>query len=175
MTCIVGVECEDGSAWLGGDRYFGDKRWNDTLANPKIVRRGDVLLGFCGGMREGQILERAEKPRKRLRGENVESYVIEAVAGPMLLLHKRAGVEVTEGFEGLVACSGQLFALDGEGGVWRSRNGYQAIGSAGSFALGSLASTAGEAPQVRLEKALAAAAKHSPNCLPPFDLLRLPR
>jgi len=58
MTCLLGLEADDGSAWLAGDRYFGDEDWRDRMDAPKVVRRGPVLVGFCGGMHEGQVLER---------------------------------------------------------------------------------------------------------------------
>jgi hypothetical protein len=175
MTCILGLEHADGSAWLAGDRYFGDENIRDVMDAPKIVRRGAVAYGFCGGMREGQFLEHLEPPRAKKRGESIEAFIREAVVAPMLTAQNRAGLKLTEDFNGLVAVAGKVYAIESDGGFYRSAYGYIGIGAAASYAVGSLASTGSMAPEERLTAALRAAERHSPCCMAPFDLLRLPR
>lgn len=176
MTCIVGLEAADGAAWLAADRFLGTEGLRDRMDVPKIARVGPLAVGFCGGMREGQVLEWLLDPRPRRAGEPMLHYLAAVVVRPMRLAHKRLELTVGADFAGLIAGYGRVYTLDHDGGLSRSAHGYDACGAAARFALGGFAATAGLAlePRDRLERVLGGVAQHSNYCCDPFDFLRVP-
>lgn len=68
------------------------------------------------------------------------------------------------GWRGVVGLVSDVFSLD------VSRCGYAAIGSGEALALGALHATADKPAEARVHLALAAAAEHTENVRPPFDV-----
>ena len=172
MTCIVGIVDND-TVYIGGDRGASDNESIVSLAQPKVFVNGDWLIGYSGNIGNGQLLQfitlpavgEDDDPFKLLRLDIVEE---------LKSAIDSFGTEPDENNETdiLVGCKGRLFEMTlGEWGVAEVTE--TAIGSGGTFALGSLFSTKDTYtnPMIRMTYALNAAITYSPTCQGPMDIL----
>lgn len=173
MTCIVGI-ADGKNVYIGADRGASDNESIVSLAQPKVFVNGDWLIGYSGSMGNGQLLQFItlpavgdEDPFKLLRLDIVED---------LKSAIDSFGTEPDEnnGTDILVGCNGRLFEMTlGEWGVAEITE--TAIGSGGTFALGSLHTTHSIPIPIgeRIEHALNAAITYSPTCQGPIDILMI--
>lgn len=170
MTCIVGIS--DGErVYIGGDRGASDDHTIVSLAQSKVNVKGDWIYGYAGSLGNGQVLDYITFPALKKGDDPFKILRFDIV--PLI----RSNIETygsdkdgdTTDF--LIGCKGRLFEMSSEDwGVIEVAE--VAIGSGGSFALGSLHSTYSiYSPIVRIGMALDAAITYSPSCQGPTDLL----
>lgn len=177
MTCVVGVEHE-GHVWLGGDSAAGvwEKQSVSEYREPKVWRRGEMVWGFCGSPRLGQILRLGLVTPKHKRGVSDEEYValeLTAEIRRQLERHNYVQSEASEmdvGDEVLVGYHGQLWTVSTDYQAIRARCGFTAIGSGEGFALGALYALRRKSPRFRISQALRAASRFSTMVRPPYTL-----
>jgi ATP-dependent protease HslVU (ClpYQ) peptidase subunit len=172
MTCIVGLETSEG-VLIGADSFVGSSGFADIGAPSKIIRRNGWLVGVSGSSRIATILAHLFPwPKAPARPDDGAVARLSAELGKVLahddLCLSNEHGQRTLTMELLVAAGGRLHSIGAALGVFRSRNGYLAAGSGEQYALGSLASTVGQAPKVRALTALRAAALHCPTVRGPF-------
>lgn len=172
MTCIVAI-VEDEKVWMGADSA-GVAGYSRTVRkDPKIFRIGDALIGFTSSFRMGQLLGYRLSLPKRHQDVSVDQYMhtvfIDAVRDTLKIGGYSAnqnGREDAGVF--LVGYEGRLFKVESDYQIGESCFPYQACGCGEDLALGSLHSTEGDPPNVRLEKALRAAEAFSAGVCSPF-------
>lgn len=177
MTCIAGL-VHKGKIYIGGDSAGVDSSYSLSVrADRKVFRNGDMIFGICGSFRMGNLLQH------RLVVPNYDSQVdphkymvndfVDAVrhcfhVGGYLL--KEDNLESTDG-DFLCGVGGRLFGIYGDLQVGETLDDYAAVGCGGPIAEGSLYSTKGKPPGVRIQTALEAAENHSGGVRGPFHIV----
>lgn len=174
MTCIVGLE-HDGLVTIGGDAAAVEESRLTRYVEPKVFTVGEYLIGFCDSFRMGQLLQyRLKVPRQVAGVDDMTHLCTVFIDAVRKCFHQGGFAKTTEGEDAggvfLVGYRGALYCVDEDYHLGRSMLGYEAIGVGDHFALGSLASTAGD-PQARVHMALHAAALHSTSVAEPFTVL----
>lgn len=173
MTAIVGL-VHKGRVWMGGDSAFSTDEEVWIQRDPKVFRRGDVLIGTCGTARFESVMRYAvDIPRLR-KGADVGQWANVDLAYEIRKAHINDGYTVESGaFEiedcqALIGAGGELFVLEPDLCAWRPLCGFHAIGSGEGPARTSLHETAKLQPRSRLKRALERAAAETTGVRPPF-------
>lgn len=178
MSCVVGIK-QKGKIYLGADSCVTDAGRVLTLKDPKIFRRGEFLIGFCGDLRVGQLLKHT-----KIRGiETIENFV-----EFMKELFKKEGYirkykdkdcpAISTETEFIIAHKGRMYTVGEDLSIVEdSKNDYAAIGSGADFALGSLFATKNTriSSRKRLIRALKCSAYFDPGVGTPFRVYSVKR
>jgi ATP-dependent protease HslVU (ClpYQ) peptidase subunit len=177
MTCIVGLIKGD-TVWLGGDRAATDGGLNRTLIKePKVFVKRDVGFGVCGLPKVMDALQHTIELPEHVEGDDKGYLVGQLVPAIRDGLKKLECTEEHNGqqyFHGamLIAYRGRLFQLEANFQLVESANGFDAVGSGGEAALGSLRATKKMGnPKKRLLEALKVSAENNAGVAPPFDVI----
>jgi ATP-dependent protease HslVU (ClpYQ) peptidase subunit len=178
MTCIVGI-AHQGRVLIGGDSAATNGSRQQTLrVDPKVFCVGEVIFGCTSSFRMMHLLHYSlEVPA--LPGldqaEALEKYLVTDFIDAVRTCFSTGGYakkkeEREKGGTFLVGIRGRLFCVDDDYQVEETIVGYNAVGSGGDLALGSLSTTQSMemSPRKRLEIALQAAAYHNSDTRPPF-------
>lgn len=187
MTCIVGIEAQDGSVWIGGDSAVTDNNGGrSVLTTPKVFQSGEMVVGICGSMRLGQILQylvpNASRPHD-LSNDMVYlvgGYIsmVQQVLKEVGYISTPHGVDFIGDGEWLLGYRGRLYQVNVDFQVLHSMRPYVAIGMGADLALGALYQFGKRKkvsihPQEAIESALEAAVEHNSTCAPPWKILQL--
>lgn len=181
MTCIVGLE-HDGHVTIGGDSGGSAGEQIQIMANPKVFRLGEMIIGYTWSFRMGQILQYAEDLPKEIKSQSNHEFLVTEFVPYIRRLMKEAGWLTVkdskeEGGQFLVGIRGELYEVDSNFAVLRTKDGFNAIGSGSQYALGVMYvlkykvnqySDIIEPPRYMVELALDAAAKYSHGVEGPF-------
>lgn len=174
MTCIVGL-VDNGTVYIGGDSagVNTDNLSMSVRADRKVFRNGPFIMGFTSSFRMGQLLAHALKPPKRRPGEDVYKYMVTRwIDAVRKCLTAGGSVEFENGAEKggtfLVGYEGRLFLVDEDYQIGEAADGFDACGSGGELARGSLFSSGGAEPQDRILLALAGAERMNAGVRAPF-------
>jgi hypothetical protein len=181
MSCVVGIE-DRAAVWIGGDSAMVDDQDTLTLcAQPKVfsMLEDELAVGVVDSLRPGQLLRYSlalpDAARRALDyRRDPDRFIATSFIEAMRKCLKRGGYaskdedEEELGGTFLVAWRARLYRVDPDYSIARSHLGYDAIGSGAAVALGALHATRGQAPERRVETALAAAADHTATVRPPF-------
>ena len=172
MTCIVAIAHED-KVYIGGERGASDDSTIVSLAQPKVKVKGDWIYGYAGSLGNGQLFDLLDLPAV---GEDDDPYRIiriDIVEDLKSIIESYGSDKDENATDFLIGCKGRLFEMSTEDwGVVEVSE--VAIGSGGSYALGSLHTTSQfevATPYYRIEQALNAAITYSPTCQGPIDIL----
>lgn len=176
MTCIVGIETEDGVI-MGADSMAADGSWFAHVRTdaPKVFALREYLFGFTTSFRMGDLLRYhltlPPPPKSR-----VHRHMVTAVIPAIRECLKSGGFATTAngaeaGGDFLMATRGRLYHVASDYQVGRSAHGYDAAGCGSSIALGALAATGGQEPRKRLRSALVAAERHSAGVRRPWRFI----
>jgi ATP-dependent protease HslVU (ClpYQ) peptidase subunit len=184
MTCIVGLE-QDETIYIGGDSA-GIDDWSLAIcgrADEKvfIIETGDMIMGFCGSFRIGQLLRYALIPPPQKVGQDDMAYMVTDFIDAVRNMQKDKGAlkkeneleEHNAGF--LVGYNGKLYVVESDFQVGRPIDNYASIGCGAQIAQGAMYATRnmGMAPEARIRLALEAAAEYSAGVRAPFHILKL--
>jgi len=184
MTCIAGAHNKkvaymacDSSVLVGNVAVI-----TDSLISSKLFQVGEFVIGYSGVARPGQILQHGWQPPGRKEGEPIEKYItIDVIKSMRDVLSEHGQLkkkeEITSSSAGyLLAYKGIVYSLDTLFHVMVSRCAYQAQGSGGEFALGSLHTTQEFDINIRdrIIMAVQAACEHNPYCCPPIMVYKIP-
>lgn len=187
MTCVIGLE-RDNKVWIGSDSAMTGQ-WHSTgiVGEPKVFSNGELLMGFCGAFRFGQLLQYSlvvpdRDPRKSDMEWLVNDY-IDAVREMLTekgFLHK--GDEKEDSIPGsdyLLGYKGKLYYVEENFQVIQIKNDYQATGAGSDLALGALYTLKHSGPWTEFDPAtiitrgLDAACHHNASCAPPYAIYKL--
>lgn len=187
MTCIAAI-AENGCVYMAADSAGVAGLSLNVRADPKIYRiptaRGDMLLGFTSSFRMGQILGYHFDPPQHPRNIAVSRYMVTDFVTAVRAVLKEHGFAKTQNNEDtggtfLVGYCGSIFRVCDDFQVGKNVANYDAVGSGGEVALGSLyttdqiATSEGDVhliltPRQRLSLALHAAEEFNAGVRRPF-------
>ena len=174
MTCICAI-AEEGKTWIGADSAGANSSQIFTRKDPKLFRKGNMLIGFTSSYRMGQLLRYSLILPKHYEGVSVEEYLhtvfIDEVRETLSkggFLRKDREEEIGGVF--IVGYKGRLFTVESDFQIGETVCGYHAVGCGDSVALGSLYSTngAGLSSEKRIKIALEAAQEFCLGVRGPF-------
>ncbi|CAD6563245.1 hypothetical protein ACFQ3P_42650 [Paraburkholderia sabiae] len=176
MTCIVALT--DGKkVYMGADSAAAGGSYMTVRADPKIYRVGPFLIGFTSSFRMGQLLGHSLTVAPRPEGTDVFVFMCTTFVEAVRECFTRGGYARKDGEREsagtfLVGHEGRIFRIDGDYQVGENAVNFNACGSGEQAALGSLHTTAGMPmrPEIKLERALAAAAEFSVGVRGPFRI-----
>ena len=147
MTCIVGLEYEDGVI-IGCDAAAVTGSLKMITTTPKVFRLQNLLIGYTWSFRMGQVLQYAKDIPDLTNTNSNYEYLVSDFVPFVRSLFKDAGImkvenSVEEGGQFLVGIRGQLFEINSDFCVLRYEDGFNAVGSGQSYALGALYSRSG--------------------------------
>lgn len=152
MTTIIAVETEKGVTFASDSRITG---WNvnDGWVS-KVVKNGAVTFGAAGYLRAIQVLQFAKltEPPTDPTPEAVDRYVSLELVPAIIAAFKEPTInnETALKFSHiLLAVSGRVYEVTGDGAWVRQADGFYAVGSGSDLALGALA--AGATPKKAIE------------------------
>jgi len=163
MTCIAAV-IDKGIVYMGADSVGAEVETYHTLPrkDPKVFLRKSFIFGFTDSFRMGQLLaHKLEIPRLPEDGVSHKWMCTEFIDNVRTCLQKGGWEKKKEERE-----SGGTFLV----GI--ARYEYVAVGCGRDCAMGSLHSTKGQQPKIRIKKALAAAEEFSGYVRGPFVILK---
>jgi ATP-dependent protease HslVU (ClpYQ) peptidase subunit len=164
MTCIVGIQ-QDGDVYIGGDSA-GVAGYSITVrSDQKVFRNGPFIMGFTSSFRMGQLLRYSFTPPKLPeRPGDLDKYMsVDFINGVR---------ECLVGGTFLGGIRGQLYLVDADFQIGKPTDGYDAIGCGEEFAKGSLFTSMGHEPKLRVREALKAASHHSAGVTGPYTILK---
>jgi ATP-dependent protease HslVU (ClpYQ) peptidase subunit len=177
MTAVAAIE-HNGHVYLAGDAAFStdDAVW--IQSEPKVFRRGAVVIGIAGRARWESLLRYVvdvppfRRDQDPARWANVDlATAIRKAATHEGYEHESGFIEF-EGCIAMVGIAGKLFVIEPDLAAWRPLCGYHAIGSGGEHARVSLSETRDRMqPKTRLKRALERAAEKTPFVRPPFSFV----
>ena len=186
MTCIVGIELSGPERVLiAGDSAGVSGTDLEDRLDEKVFAVGPFVVGIAGCFRMGQILRYRWKPPEHQNGVDATAFMVRDVVESL----RRCFLDNGTRFNGpsgdshsgqfLMGYRGNLYKVDSDFQVGRSRLGYAAVGSGSRVALGALhaLTVSAEDQTTRARMAMIAAAQHDSAVRAPFVFLeggRLP-
>ncbi len=180
MTCIVGV-IHNGKVWMGGDSAGTSMNMNQRIrADKKVFIKNDLIIGFCGSFRMGDLLKHTLKIPNTDDVVDPDTFMVNQFVDSLRDLleteNKRAGLSGNDKLfpSILVGFHGRLYNIESDYQCGRPEDGYDSVGSGSSVAVGSMhGSKFISSPRRRIEIALEAAARNDAAVRPPFHILGL--
>ena len=178
MTCIVGI-VHEGLVYLGGDAAGIAGTSLTHRADPKVFSKGDYVFGFTSSFRMGQLLQHSLVVPEPRADEDLAAFMSTRFVDAVRHCLKEGGYakvkddrEVSGTF--LVGYRGRLFVIDSDYQVGEPLDHYDACGAGDEIARGSLYTSVGQPPGVRLETALKAAERWCAAVRGPFLYVQTP-
>ena len=136
MTCIVGLEA-DGKVFLAGDIQGTGYNNKVVHTQPKVFAKGELVFGYTTSYRFGQLVEHAlGNPVVPANDDEVYRWLITVMVPQLKAALKDGGFE--GGGNALIGVRGQLWELQNDWSVLRSKLGYSAVGSGYEYAHGAM-------------------------------------
>lgn len=162
---------------MGADSIGVNNYTSEIRMDLKLFQHDEMLIGFCGSFRMGQLLQyRLEIPKHPDGMEDHEylcTYFMDSVK-KLLADHEieKERLGIKEGGTFMLAYRGGLYTIHEDYQVAICHAGYDSIGAGDQYAKGALyaTSTMRVRPQRKLILALEAAAYHSPWVRGPFHI-----
>jgi len=185
MTCIAGIE-HAGKVWIGGDSAGSDGSSLTIRADEKVWVDKGFAFGFTSSFRMGQLLrykltlalERHEVPVDDAAAE-IKFMSTAFIDGVRTVLKEGGYAKVVNGEESggtfLVGWRGKLYQVESDFQVGRAVQGFDAVGSGGSWATGALyvLRDGNGTPESKILAALDAAEKLTPYVRGPFKVVQV--
>lgn len=178
MTCIVGL-ISKGDVYLGGDRAATSSDFSRTIIKtPKVFIKNNVAFGVCGTPKSIDVLTHVIDVPTQVAGTTDQKFVNDTLIPAIKKCFKKTGNLIQKGGESffngelLVGYRSSLYRVQCDFSSIVTNTCYDAIGSGGSIALGSLASSKGDTRR-RVLAALEASAQNNASVAPPFDVVVL--
>lgn len=170
MSCVVGI-VDNEAVWMAADSLNsieGVEGWCTASSNPKIIRKDDVLIGYVGSARLGDII--ANDVAIPLKTEYFIANLVDILSEEFGFNDCLDSSGTFDGalLVGYVHETPQLVMIGSDFGTLKPSSGYIAIGSGSPLAMGALCATEGWDAKTRLHAAMRAAQEHSPYVRCPF-------
>lgn len=171
MTCIIGL-AHEGKVYMGGDSMQSDG-WNRLVTTTrKVFRMGEFLIGTCGSIRMGQILQYHLVVRAHEEGEDDFHYIVTGFGEAVRAAFRELGylkIESNREESGsfMVGYRGQIYRFDSDLQVANYVNGVYACG-VDTYALGAMLALEHLPPVERIMRSLEITAQLSTVVDAPF-------
>ncbi|MFA5557620.1 MAG: hypothetical protein WDA29_11060 [Flavobacteriaceae bacterium] len=131
MTCVIGfVDHDIGMRYIAGDSDGYSDSAKTALKSKKIFEKNNMLIGYCGSFRLGQLLEYVIDFPRKLKSKDELAYLVQEVV-PMIrnCFNESSDIE-HETFSFLfVMESGAIFEVESNYQIMAHDRPYVAIGS----------------------------------------------
>lgn len=143
MTLIVGLIDQDGKTWLACDSIASDGFTFHTTKQPKVFKKGKLLMGYTSSFRLGQLLEYGLNLPARTEGQDIQSYLFGTFVDALRDCLRSGGYARNDRGEEsagnfLVVTEGRIFEVQSNYSVLERQDQYAAVGSGEYHALGVL-------------------------------------
>lgn len=175
MTCIAAI-AQNGKVYMGGDSAAADENSHlvSTRKEPKVFIKNNYIIGYAGSFRFGKLVEHTFVPPKP-NFDNLDKFFNTIFIDSLREYCDAGKVDPTsedDSSEMLIGIGGRLFEFCNDWHFGEDTHNFNAIGSGGSFAIGSLYSTRRKRnPYARIQTALESAEHFSSAVRSPFTLL----
>lgn len=169
MTCVVGYE-NNGEVYIGADSQ-GSSGWDKTdRADHKVFISHGILYGFTSSYRMGQILKyHSTRLFSPIREKDPFGYVVTCLVPMWRAILKEHGFTSIEnntetGGSWLLGVDENLFTIESDFQVSKSKHCYSAVGCGARYALGALAAmedSVTDTPRSKITKAINTSMKFS--------------
>lgn len=180
MTCIVGFVDKNKNVYLGGDSAGVDVDKLDVTIrkDPKVFKKGKMVVGYTSSFRMGQLLRfKLRIPKKPNKMDDYEYMCTLFIDAIRKCLKDNGYAEVKNNEETigtfLVGYKGALYKIENDLQVEMSQENYNVCGCGRPYALGSLATDKSSNPEQMVLKALEVAEKFSGGVRRPFRVVIL--
>lgn len=183
MTCIVSLR-QDDKIYIGGDTAAVSGLSVNVRQDVKVFKNKNMLIGFAGSFRLGQLMRFAFKPPAHKKGQDAFEYMCVDVVRSIQKCFEKHGFgghnkkeEKETSGQMLVAYKGVLYEIYEDYQVGISSETYSAIGCGGDLAMGAmyalehLPKNQVLPAETKINIALNAAVTHNGGVLPPFTIL----
>ena len=175
MTVIVALK-ENGVVYMGGDSAGTSEHRISVRKDAKVKKIGNILIGFSGSFRAGQIISRDFKCPTRGKKQSLQAFMsttfinsfLDSLAdNDYIPPHDNTGVDI------LIAIEGKIFSILSDCQIEEVYSHYNAIGSGADSALGALYATnkLGIPPITRVKLCLSASAQFCNQVRRPFHII----
>lgn len=176
VTCILGA-AHKGKVYMGGDSALVEGWMVRPQKASKIFKTGPFLIGSTGSPRVDQLL-RYKFVSPKQNGQSNEKYMVVEFVETVRCVLKEGGYTSIENSreEGgwfLVGYRGSLYYVASDFQVSEYREGFHAIGSGRTFALGAYKALDKMQPKARILQSLKIAAHFSGSVMGPFRVQEL--
>jgi len=180
MTVIAGLVDDNGNIYIGGDSA-GVSGYSLTVRNDeKVFRNGEFLIGYTSSFRMGQLLRYKFKPPFHMPSKSIYEYMVCDFIESVRECFKEGGynekrLEVDEGGSFLVGYRGNLFKVENDYQIGKSKYPFTSTGCGHELALGSLHTSVSFelTPKERINLALEVTEKCCAGVRSPFTILTL--
>lgn len=174
MTCIIGL-VESGVVYIGADSGLVCGNEVRVYAHPKVFRVGEFLIGYCGSVRESQVLRFHLYVEPRAAIQPKLEYMVTTFVEAVRTCLKDYGVSriennVESGGYFLVGYQGHLYFFATDMQVSEYADGFHAIGSGAYYALGAMQVLKDLSPRCRIQRALESSAYFCSGVMGPFSI-----
>lgn len=169
MTVIVGISTGK-NVYMGADRGASDDDTIISLSRPKISIRDGWIFGYSSSLGTGQLLEMIDLP---IPNNDIYRLIrTDIVSSLKSAIEDYGSSDSDHAADFLIGANGMLFEFNTTD--WSVAEVKEtAIGSGGSFALGSLYTSKHLLAEDRIDLAVQSAIQYSPTCQGPIDILKL--
>lgn len=178
MTCIVGLETENG-VMIGSDSAAVTDGWGiNASCLKKVFGHGEFLIGYTSSFRMGQLLQYKLSIKPQTNKQSNLEYLATMFIDSVRKCLKEGGFskvenEQEEGGQFLVGYRKKLYRVDADFQVNSHIDSYMAIGCGACFALGSLWTSKDLPPEKRVRQALEAAGHFSSGVCEPYYISQI--
>lgn len=172
MTCVVGLITSNGDILFGADSQVTTDDSKITLLDKKIFKKNNMIMGFCGDLKFGQLIKHRFTPPIPGRNVDIDNFIYTKFVPELQKFFIENGFQTfsrNESFTLLLGIEKNIYSIDDDYAVIPASQRYFAIGSGGDYALGSLHATRSNPNyNQRLQMSLDAAITYSSTCSKPF-------
>ena len=179
MTCIVAIEDEE-DVYIGADKISSDGHIQTVDSQSKLFQKDEFIIGCAGSWRAKQILEKQWNPPERLsKHETDRDYLIAEIVPSIMEIYedqyygKEEDGQKEKRSAIMVGYNGCAYMVQRDYAVLRNTDGFAALGSGDSFALGALEANKGSSftPEKKLKEAVEAASRFCTTVGGGFDVI----
>jgi len=143
MTCIIGYVADDGRVLVGGDSVAAAYPDVSTIANKKVFRFQNMLIGYTSSFRMGQLLEFGLTMPEYAEPQTPYEYMVKTFVPEVRRVLKDGGFTTVnnnteDGGQFIVGFASCIFEVQNDFAVIRYRERFCAVGCGYAFAMGAL-------------------------------------
>tara|TARA_Y100000310_G_scaffold307018_1_gene348680 strand:- start:2092 stop:2664 length:573 start_codon:yes stop_codon:yes gene_type:complete len=142
MTCVIGFKDED-YIYIGADSLGSNGITKTVRKDKKVFQKNDMLIGFSGSYRMGQIIQYKFVMPEHPKEMDVDTYMRSIFIDTMIdCLTENGHTKIIDnerfGASFIIAYKNRMFEIDEDYHVGESVEDYIAIGSGAEVALGAI-------------------------------------
>lgn len=183
MTCIVAVKHKN-KVYIGGDSLGTDSGFGRSVRkDEKVFSKHDMIFGFCGSYRMGQILRYSfDIPSRTEDSDDMEYLVGQFIPALMDCYedngwYKKADEDEATGGEFIIGYNGNIYMIESDFQVGIPSLDYECCGAGADIARGALfvldKTKNTLSPDKKITMALDAASEHSASVYKPYKILSI--